>query len=230
MWHVAIVYFSRLQLAAPTGRSPFAALPLDLFSPWAVLQGGGGVTPPPLPMHAWGYQQFMGRWQWNRTSCARGGGLAKAECRVCPPALLRSRGCFNGASIAAVSEYGEDEAEYLLPPYTLVQCIRVDRGAKTISFDVMVDNRDWELRHECLGGAQHGPTTPKNVPYTWHVTAAEILDGFQALDGVIQASVWIKFWQEGAKKYEDVPSQVPPWATCSALHQLLDLYRGQGCP
>ena len=32
-WHDAMVCCSRLQLAAPTGRSPFAALPLDPFPP-----------------------------------------------------------------------------------------------------------------------------------------------------------------------------------------------------
>ena len=38
--HVAMVYCSRLQLAAPTGRSPFAALPLDTPSI------GAGTHPP----------------------------------------------------------------------------------------------------------------------------------------------------------------------------------------
>ena len=33
VWHVAMVYCSRLQLVAPTSRSPFAALPLDPFPP-----------------------------------------------------------------------------------------------------------------------------------------------------------------------------------------------------
>ena len=32
-WHDAMVYCSRLQLAAPTGRSPSAAFPLDPFPP-----------------------------------------------------------------------------------------------------------------------------------------------------------------------------------------------------
>ena len=32
-WHVALGLFFRLQLAAPTGQSPFAALPLDPFPP-----------------------------------------------------------------------------------------------------------------------------------------------------------------------------------------------------
>ena len=32
-WHGALVFCSRLQLAAPIGRSPFAALPLDPLDP-----------------------------------------------------------------------------------------------------------------------------------------------------------------------------------------------------
>ena len=32
-WHEVMVYCSRLQLAVPTGRWPFAALPLDAFPP-----------------------------------------------------------------------------------------------------------------------------------------------------------------------------------------------------
>ena len=32
-WHDAMVFCSRLQLVAPTGRSPFAARPLDPFPP-----------------------------------------------------------------------------------------------------------------------------------------------------------------------------------------------------
>ena len=56
VWHVGLVYCSRLQLAAPIGRSPFTALPLDPFPPsvvvliglstpcvWRVGVGGGGV-------------------------------------------------------------------------------------------------------------------------------------------------------------------------------------------
>ena len=38
-WHEAVVSWSRLQLAAPSGRSPFAALPFPSF---LSLLGGGG--------------------------------------------------------------------------------------------------------------------------------------------------------------------------------------------
>ena len=44
VWHDASVYCSRLQRAAPIGRSPFAALPLDPFPPSAVVPIG--LSPP----------------------------------------------------------------------------------------------------------------------------------------------------------------------------------------
>ena len=51
-WHVAFVYSSRLQQAAPVGRSPFAAVPSDPFPSGG--RGLGGVpSPPPLFLKDW---------------------------------------------------------------------------------------------------------------------------------------------------------------------------------
>ena len=83
-WHVAFVYCSRLQRAAPIGRSPFAALPLDPFPLHAVVPIG--LSPPCALPSSLAYLSLSTSVSFSLAFPSGGGGL-----RVCPPASVHWR-------------------------------------------------------------------------------------------------------------------------------------------